>query len=197
MKNEEWTKYTFICDPDECDTLIEVTCDRFGYPSGVAQITCPCGRKLDVLSVQDATINIPTKEREQMLDNLEASIDFEAPIDPRIEELNKTIENKENALQILRSQVSSYSNQVGQLREYLVDNGEDMELHAEDIANIFDIELTKTIEFEATVVITGSVDVSIFDSFDLDSLLSDSVYVDSNNGDIEISDYSVDNVREN
>ena len=192
-----WTKYTFVCDPEECDTMIEVTCDSYGFPSGVMQITCPCGRKLDILSVQDATINTPTKEREQMLDNLEASIDFEAPIDPRIEELNKTIENKENALQILRSQVSSYSNQVGQLREYLVDNGEEMELHAEDIANIFDIELTKTIEFEATVVITGSVDVSIFDSFDLDSLLSDSVYVDSNNGDIEISDYSVDNVREN
>jgi hypothetical protein len=24
MKNETWTKYTFVCDPEQCDTLIEV-----------------------------------------------------------------------------------------------------------------------------------------------------------------------------
>jgi len=62
MKNETWTKYTFVCDPDQCDTLIEVTCDNYGFPLGVMQITCPCGKKLDILSVADATINKPTTE---------------------------------------------------------------------------------------------------------------------------------------
>lgn len=49
-------KYTFICDPDECNTLIDVTCDEFDFPSGVTQITCPCGRKPTLLSVTPATL---------------------------------------------------------------------------------------------------------------------------------------------
>ena len=61
MKNEQLTKYTNSCDPEECDTMIEVTCDNYGFPNGVMQITCPCGRKLDVLSVVDATITPSTQ----------------------------------------------------------------------------------------------------------------------------------------
>ena len=60
------SKYTFACDPDECDCLIEVTSsDGFGFPSGVVEITCPCGRKPNLLSVQHATIQ-PTNERNTM-----------------------------------------------------------------------------------------------------------------------------------
>jgi len=57
------SKYTFACDPDECDCLIELTSsDGFGFPSGVMEITCPCGRKPTLLSVEHATIQ-PTETK--------------------------------------------------------------------------------------------------------------------------------------
>ena len=62
-----WTKYTYVCDPDECDSLVEYTCgDTFGFPSGdVRNFTCPCGRNMNLVSVVDATIP-PMNERKQM-----------------------------------------------------------------------------------------------------------------------------------
>lgn len=64
---ETWTKNTYACDPDECDTLIEVTSsDKFGFPSGsIHNVKCPCGRTPNLLSVEPATIT-PTNERNKM-----------------------------------------------------------------------------------------------------------------------------------
>jgi hypothetical protein len=50
-----WSKYTFVCDPDECDALVEFTArDGFGFPLGSVEMTCPCGRKLNYISYEDA-----------------------------------------------------------------------------------------------------------------------------------------------
>jgi hypothetical protein len=50
------SKYTFVCDPDECDTMFEVTTsDGFGFPSGVTQLKCPCGRSTTLVSFIDST----------------------------------------------------------------------------------------------------------------------------------------------
>ena len=49
------SKYTFVCDPDECDALVEFTArDDFGFPLGVVAMNCPCGRKLNYISYEDA-----------------------------------------------------------------------------------------------------------------------------------------------
>jgi hypothetical protein len=59
-------KYTFVCDPDECDTMIELTTsDGFGFPSGVTQLTCPCNRQMSYLG---CTIQ-PNNERKEMETN--------------------------------------------------------------------------------------------------------------------------------
>lgn len=42
--------YIFICDPDECDTLIEVHCTKYGFPNGRIAMTCPCGREMQYIS---------------------------------------------------------------------------------------------------------------------------------------------------
>ncbi len=49
-----WAKYTFICDPDECDALLEFTArDGFGFPSGsVNNMKCPCGRMMTYISYE-------------------------------------------------------------------------------------------------------------------------------------------------
>ena len=44
--------YTFICDPDECDARIDFYArDGFGFPSGEVKMTCPCGRKMQYISL--------------------------------------------------------------------------------------------------------------------------------------------------
>ena len=50
-----WSKYTFVCDPDECDALLEFTArDDYGFPRGSVEMTCPCGRKMVYISYTDA-----------------------------------------------------------------------------------------------------------------------------------------------
>ena len=64
------SKYTFVCDPDECDCLIELTSsDGFGFPSGVTELTCPCGRKTTLLSVEHATIAPTTQTKEEQMES--------------------------------------------------------------------------------------------------------------------------------
>jgi hypothetical protein len=44
--------YTFICDPDECDTMIEVHIrDGMGFPSGMVRMKCPCGKPMQYISL--------------------------------------------------------------------------------------------------------------------------------------------------
>ena len=62
-----WTKYTFVCDPDECDALLQFTArDGYGFPLGVVQMKCPCGRMMHYISYEDAWAPIITN-----LDNVE------------------------------------------------------------------------------------------------------------------------------
>ena len=56
-----WSKYTFVCDPDECDALVVFTArDDFGFPLGVVEMMCPCGRKLNYISYEEAYAPIIT-----------------------------------------------------------------------------------------------------------------------------------------
>jgi hypothetical protein len=56
-----WSKYTFVCDPDECDALIEFTArDGYDFPLGVVQMQCPCGRMLNYISYEEAYAPIIT-----------------------------------------------------------------------------------------------------------------------------------------
>lgn len=71
----------------------------------------------------------------------------------------------------------------------------DMELITE-IAELFDIRLTKDISFTGTMSFSGTVTVDLTEDFDLESLLGENLTVDAYSGDIEISDYSVEDVRE-
>lgn len=51
-----WSKYTFTCDPEECDALLEFTArDGFGFPLGIVEMQCPCGRMMTYISYEDAT----------------------------------------------------------------------------------------------------------------------------------------------
>jgi hypothetical protein len=185
------SKYTFACDPDECDVLIELTSsDGFGFPSGVMEITCPCGRKPTLLSVEHATLTQTTTKEETMET---ATINYPEVI----ASLENRIKSLEYANGNLNTSVNNYYTKEQRLRSYLSDNAEDMEHHAQEIAQIFDIPLTREVEFEATITVRGTVELEIFGGIELDEYITDVLTVDSYNGDVSIFDYTVDNVTEN
>jgi len=66
------------------------------------------------------------------------------------------------------------------------------------IAEALDIELTKTVQFTASVEVTGTIEVNLLDPYDYDieDEVTDALFADSNNGDIEVVDQEVCNVRE-
>ena len=64
------------------------------------------------------------------------------------------------------------------------------------IANALDIELTKEINWSATVEVSGTIQVSLLEDYDLESMITDELNVSAYGGDIEIGDYEVTNVRE-
>lgn len=56
-----WSRYTFVCDPDECDSLLEFTArDGFGFPNGSVEMKCPCGRMMNYISYEEAYAPIIT-----------------------------------------------------------------------------------------------------------------------------------------
>lgn len=202
---KSWTKYTFVCDPDECDTLIEVTCDNYGFPSGVMQLTCPCGRKLDVLSVADATILSTTTKEETM----------ETTTAPQVMTLdwieNDVVTNKTYTESDIRHMVWQNKNlttkqnewytKENKLRTFIHDvfeNSEDQESLTE-IAEMFDIPLTKEIEVTVWVRVDATVEVELSggDSFDaVEQFISDNLTVDSYGSEMSVNNFEVERCEE-
>ena len=56
-----WLRYTFVCDPNECDALLEFTArDGFDFPNGSVEMKCPCGRMMNYVSYEEAYAPIIT-----------------------------------------------------------------------------------------------------------------------------------------
>ena len=208
------SRYTFVCDPDECDTLIELTTsDGFGFPSGVTQLTCPCGRQMSYLG---CTILPTTTKGNEMLDNLESAIETTPTVaynpdmlvtykvlkgytDPEFAtdkvrnieyELHNARQNSKVALQL--------QNKIDSVKSIIINSFPDSDDQGTlvEIAEALDIELTKEITWSATLHVSGTMQIPLTESFDIESELSDNIFVDSQNGDIEIHDYELSNVEE-
>jgi hypothetical protein len=187
-----WTKYTYVCDPDECDSLVEYTCgDTFGFPSGdVRQFTCPCGRNMQLLSVEPATIHPTTNEEEKM---------------------EKTTNYLEEQIRILQDALKNHQNcdywkaENGRVQSQIIDvvdeinsgNWTDVDDIANTLCEIIDYNPVKEIEFTATIRFTGRMEIPVgeYDEFDINEALSDA-YVDINNGDIVIDGYELEDAEE-
>jgi hypothetical protein len=68
-----------------------------------------------------------------------------------------------------------------------------------EIAEALDIELIKEVEFTASIEVSGTYSYNILENdydLDLESEVTDALFADSNNGNIEIGDQEVCNVRE-
>ena len=215
-----YNKYTWVCTGD-CDALIEYTMkDGFGWPNGVMQLTCPCNSTCTLLSVEDATI--PYTDTPLTKGNEMETTETVTPAVPDTYNANLLVTYKvihgysdpeyttakvaslewdlHNARQtqksngILHSKIDSVKDII---TEAYADSDDQETLRA--IAEALDIELTRTVEWSATIEVSGTIELDLLADSDTDveQEIYDNLYVDSQNGQIEIVDTEVTNVREN
>jgi hypothetical protein len=179
-----WTKYTFVCDPDECDTLIELTCNDFGFPSGVMQVTCPCGRSCQILSVEDATIQPTNQTKEEKMETTFGATVTDMNFLTREFLETQLVENKariaqlEEHVQRVTQRDFSTSAELNKMRDNMkeftlegLDDDSISEGQAEEIASICGFELTN--EFELEVTVQYSITVNARDEESAHNLIHD------------------------
>jgi len=213
--------YTFVCDPDECDCLIQVTSsDGFGFPSGVVELTCPCGRKTTLVSVEHARIPSTTQTKGNTMDGmttenlpLSDSEKYNPDLLVTYKVLNgysdatyatDKVRNIEWDLHNSRTNskaVSSLQNKIGLVKDIISEayaDSEDQET-LQAIAEALEIELVKEIEWSASIEVSGVISVNLLEDthFDLQYEIEDAIYADSHNGNIQVNDQEICNVREN
>jgi hypothetical protein len=214
------SKYTFVCDPDECDCLIELTSsDGFGFPSGVTKLTCPCGRDTTLVSVEHATITPSTETKGNEMETTETTVttipdtynpnllvtykvirgysDAEYQTD-KVTSIEWDLHNARQA----QKRVAVFEDKVSRVKEIICEayaDSQDQDTLRE-IAEALDIELIKEVEWTASIEVSGTYSYNILEygeDFDLESEVTDSIFAESNHGNIEINDQEVCNVREN
>ena len=212
------TKYTFACDPDECDCLIELTSsDGFGFPSGVMEITCPCGRKPILLSVVTATIAPTTQTKEETMEDATITNTVPDTYNPNLLVTYKVIRGYSDA-EYATDKVASIEWDLHNARQNSkhnavlqgkIDSVKDIitEAYAESedqetlraIAEALDIALTRTVEWSATIEVSGTIELDLLEDYetDVEQEIYDNLSVDTNHGNIEVIDQEVTNVREN
>ena len=215
------TKYTFACDPDECDVLIELTSsDGFGFPSGVMEITCPCGRKPVLLSVVNATITPTTTKEEKMEETRTIGSDaFHSPeveYNPNLLVTYKVIKgysdpeyttakvaslewDLHNGRQSQKT-VGVYESKINGVKDIITESYADSDDQEtlRSIAEMLGIELTRTVEWTASIEVSGTIELDLLSDYDtdLESEITDNLFADSHHGNIEVIDQEVCNVRE-
>jgi hypothetical protein len=217
-----YNKYTWVCTGD-CDALIEYTFkDGFGWPNGVMNLTCPCNSNCTLLSVEDATIpytDTPIETKGNIMEET-TTIGSDAFHSPAVEyNPNLLVTYKvlhgysdpeyttskvasiewdlHNARQTQKTN-SILSSKIDTVKDIILEayeNSDDQDT-LQTIAEALGIELTRDIEFSATIEVRGTVTLNLLEDYDLETEITDSLYVDANNGNIAIDDTEVCNVRE-
>jgi hypothetical protein len=214
-----YQKYTWVCTSD-CDALIEYTFkDGYGWPNGVTDLTCRCGTACTLLSVEDATIpytDTPLTKEEPM-ETETSAVTVPDTYNANLLVTYKVIHGYSDATyetdkvasiewslhngRESQKRVSLYLSKIDTVKEIIceayADSGDQDTLRA--IAEALDIELIKEVEFTASIEVSGTYSYNVLENdydLDLESEVTDALYADSNNGNIEIGDTEVCNVRE-
>jgi hypothetical protein len=214
-----YQKYTWVCTGD-CDALIEYTIkDGFGWPNGVMQLTCPCNSRCTLVSVEDATIpytDTPLTKEEPMETETPAVIvpdtynsnllvtykvirgysDAEYATD-KVTSIEWDLHNgrqSQKTVGVLNGKIDTVKDII---TEAYADSDDKETLRA--IAEALDIELVREFEFTASIEVSGTYSYNILENdydLDLESEVTDALFADSQNGNIEITDQEVCNVSE-
>lgn len=201
---ERWNKFTHVCQT--CDALIEYTSTRI-----VREITCECGGKCNWVSQEPATIQPTTTEEEQMETTENVVPDtynsnllvtykkingYSNPeyITDKVVNIEWELHNgrqSSKTVGVLQDKINTVKTII--LEAYA--DSEDQET-LQAIAEALDIELTKDVEFTATIEVSGTITLNLLEDYDLESEITDALYVDAQNGNIVIDEQEVCHVRE-
>ena len=217
----KYQKYTWVCTSD-CDALIEYTFkDGYGWPNGVMDLTCRCGTSCTLLSVEDATIPytdspLPTEEEKMettekpavtVPDTYNANLlvtykvirgysDAEYATD-KVASIEWDLHNgrqSQKTVGVLNGKIDAVKDII---TEAYADSEDQETLRA--IAEALSIELIREFEFTASIEVSGTYSYNILENdydLDLESEVTDALFADSQNGNIEITDQEVCNVSE-
>jgi hypothetical protein len=199
---ETWFKWDYVCP--NCDAHIEMTIKSNGHPH--SEICSKCYERLTLMSVQDATIQ-PTTTKEETMETMQdtynsnALVTYKKIVDGQAEYVTIKVTELDWAMERARQDAkmnnANYEKELALeeiIKEAYVDS-EDQETLLK-IAELFNITLTKDVEFIATIEISGTVTVSLTDEDALQNLLESSINVSSYDGDLDVSDYVLVNYEE-
>ena len=207
---QNWFKYTYVCSI--CDALIEITNKTNVYRPHIC-----CGIEATWLSVVDATITPSTQTKEEQMETTIGSDALHSPAveynpnllvtykvlhgysDPefttsKVASLEWDLHNgrqSQKTVGVLQSKINTVKDII---LEAYADSADPDTLQS--IAEALDIELTKDVEFIATIEVSGTITLNLLEDYDLESEITDALYVDANNGNIQIDDHEVCHVRE-
>jgi hypothetical protein len=197
-----YQKYTWVCTGD-CDALIEYTIkDGYGWPAGEMNLTCRCNSNCILLSVEDATILSTTTKEENMetttpqvmtLDWVENDVvTNKTYTESDIRQMvwvNKNLTNKQNEWFKKESQLRT-------LLEEVYADSDDQESLA-SVAEIFDVPLTKEVEYTAWVRVDVTVEVELGGDMDaIEDFIASNLTVDSYDALMQVNNHEVDRVEE-
>ena len=201
-----WNKYTHVCGT--CDALIEYT-----STNNVIEITCDCGGNCTLLSVADATI-YPTTTEEETMEETTTAVTVPDTYNPNLLVTYKVIRGYSDAeyqtdkvtsiewdlhnARQAQKRVGVFEDKVKLVKDIIAEAYADSQdqdtLRA--IAEALDISLTRTVEWTATIEVSGSIELDLLEDYDIEDEITDALYADSNNGNIEVTDQEVCHVRE-
>ena len=197
---ETWFKWDYVCT--NCDANITMTIKSNGQPH--AEICPNCNNQMTLMSVVDATIYPTTKKEETNMDTLTPAQTMTLTwIENDVEKTTTYSENDIRALfynnKRLNEKQNDYFRKESQLRtlleEVYADSNEQDTLA--QIAEIFDVPLTKEIEVTAWVRVDMTIEVELDGGdYDIEDMVRNNLTIDSFGSEISVNDYDVDRVEE-
>lgn len=198
MNKDTWNKHTYICS--NCDSLLEITTTHQDL-----ETYCICAESdLHLLSVVDATIH-PTKKEETMditteynpnlLVTYKKIEDGEVSyVTDKVVDIEYSLDQSRRDRKWLTTRQDAWFLKESKLRTLLEEvyaDSEDQETLSQ-IAEIFDVPLTKEVSYTATITIQGTIDVDLTTHYDLEEIVSEQIA-----NEISYLDYFISDVEEN
>ena len=197
---EAWNKWDYVCP--YCDANIVMTIKSNGHPHSEV---CPkCSQPLTLMSVVDATIDpITEKKEEEMITETPVQTMTLNWIENDVETTKTYSESDVRALayrdKSYETKMNEYYRKESQLRNLLEEvyaDSDEQETLAQ-IAEIFDVPLTKEIEVTAWIRVDMTIEVDIKDGeYDIEDFVSSNLTVDSYSGEISVNNHEIERIEE-
>jgi len=208
----EYKSYWYVCQ--SCDASIEIVSKgiHFQDPS------CNCSSP-EVVWCQTSVVESSTNQtKEEQMETTTTEVTVPDTYNPNLLVTYKVIKGYSDAeyatdkvtsiewdlhnARQAQKRVGVFEDKVNTVKDIIgeayADSQDQDTLRA--IAEALGIELTRTVEWTASIEVSGTIEIDLLSDYDtdyeLESEITDAIYADSHHGNIEILDQEVCNVRE-